>query len=262
MLGCPGRGPWLRPGAATQPRSSGGAAALGQAHPLPPPPPLPQRRGPAARLALRPCLPRDAGRTLLLRPPHSQRPAHGSGAGAGSAKRGPAPPRAAANPPASGGGSANASPAPSAAPSPAPGSGGGGGTNSGGGSTWEPFLKPIYIGVFAAVFIGGLLFASVSLHLTADMGFGEALTRITRRIFRSIAFRQLVVIAVAILVVRFALNNVLRLLAQWSSSPVPWDKSRVYYVMKEVRPEGLGAGAGAGGGQRRGGGLQGGCRGR
>jgi len=57
----------------------------------------------------------------------------------------------------------------------------------------------------------------------------------TRRIFRSIAFRQLVVIAVAIFLVRFALNNVLRVLAKWSSSPVPWDKSKLYYVMKEVR---------------------------
>lgn len=58
--------------------------------------------------------------------------------------------------------------------------------------------------------------------------------QVVRRICRSIAFRQLVVIAVAIFLVRFALNSVLRLLARWSSSPVAWDKSRMYYVMKEV----------------------------
>jgi hypothetical protein len=52
---------------------------------------------------------------------------------------------------------------------------------------------------------------------------------------RSIAFRQLVVITACILLVRFALNNVLRFLARWSSSPVQWDKSKLYYVMKEVR---------------------------
>jgi len=53
---------------------------------------------------------------------------------------------------------------------------------------------------------------------------------------RSIAFRQLVVITACILLVRFALNNVLRFLARWSSSPVQWDKSKLFYVMKEVRP--------------------------
>ncbi|KAI8470017.1 MAG: Mechanosensitive ion channel-domain-containing protein [Monoraphidium minutum] len=74
----------------------------------------------------------------------------------------------------------------------------------------------------------------MSLQLTADLGFGDALARITRRVLRSIAFRQLVVISVAIFLVRFALNNVLRLLARWSSSPVPWDKSKLFFVMKEV----------------------------
>jgi hypothetical protein len=44
----------------------------------------------------------------------------------------------------------------------------------------------------------------------------------------------LVVITAAILLVRFALNNVLRFLARWSSSPVQWDKSKLFYVMKEV----------------------------
>lgn len=95
-------------------------------------------------------------------------------------------------------------------------------------------LRPIYVLIFGLIFVGGMLFASMSLQLTSDMGFGDAFVRITRRIFRSIAFRQLVVIAVAMFLVRFALNNVLRVLAKWSSSPVPWDKSKVYYVMKEV----------------------------
>jgi hypothetical protein len=102
------------------------------------------------------------------------------------------------------------------------------------GSGDAAFLKPVYLVIFTVIFLGGLLFASMSLQLTSDLNFGDALTRITRRVFRSIAFRQLVVIAVAIFLVRFALNNVLRVLAKWSSSPVPWDKSKLYYVMKEV----------------------------
>lgn len=93
----------------------------------------------------------------------------------------------------------------------------------------------MYVLIFTLLFLGGLLFASMSLQLTSDMGFKDALTKVVRRIFRSIAFRQLVVITACILLVRFALNNVLRFLARWSSSPVQWDKSKLYYVMKEVR---------------------------
>ncbi|GBF96207.1 small conductance mechanosensitive ion channel [Raphidocelis subcapitata] len=95
-------------------------------------------------------------------------------------------------------------------------------------------LKPILIVVFGALGLGALLISALSLFFTTDLGFGDAVARVTRRVFRSIAFRQLVVIAAALFLVRFALNNVLRLLAQWSRSPVPWDKSKLYYVMREV----------------------------
>lgn len=73
----------------------------------------------------------------------------------------------------------------------------------------------------------------MSLQLTSDLGFSDALTKVVRRIFRSIAFRQLLVITACMLLVRFALNSVLRLLAKWSASPVQWDKSKLYYVMKD-----------------------------
>lgn len=95
-------------------------------------------------------------------------------------------------------------------------------------------LKPVYVLIFGLIFLGGLLFASMSLQLTSDLGFSDALTKVVRRIFRSIAFRQLLVITACMLLVRFALNSVLRLLAKWSASPVQWDKSKLYYVMKEV----------------------------
>lgn len=38
----------------------------------------------------------------------------------------------------------------------------------------------------------------------------------------------------AILIVRFGLNNVLKALAGMSKSPVQWDKSKLYYVLREV----------------------------
>jgi len=94
---------------------------------------------------------------------------------------------------------------PAAAAAPAPATAGGAGA----------LLQPIYIVLFASLFLGAMLVAAMSLQLTSDLNFADALARITRRIFRSIAFRQLVVIAVAIFLVRFAL--------------------KLYYVMKEVR---------------------------
>lgn len=48
-----------------------------------------------------------------------------------------------------------------------------------------PFsLKPVYVLIFTLLFLGGLLFASMSLQLTSDLGFRDALTKVVRRIFR------------------------------------------------------------------------------
>jgi hypothetical protein len=50
-----------------------------------------------------------------------------------------------------------------------------------------PFsLKPVYVLIFSLLFVGGLLFASMSLQLTRDMGFCDALTKVVRRIFRCV----------------------------------------------------------------------------
>ena len=38
----------------------------------------------------------------------------------------------------------------------------------------------------------------------------------------------------AILLFRFGLNNVLKTIASLSKSPVQWDKSKLYYVLREV----------------------------
>ncbi|KXZ55407.1 hypothetical protein GPECTOR_3g59 [Gonium pectorale] len=95
-------------------------------------------------------------------------------------------------------------------------------------------LRPIHVLVFAAIFLGGALFASLTLQFTAGLDFQVAATTVARRVARSVAFRQLCVIACAICLVRFGLNNVLRALARFSASPVQWDKSKVYYILKEV----------------------------
>jgi hypothetical protein len=55
----------------------------------------------------------------------------------------------------------------------------------GGAAQEAPFsLKPVYVLIFTLLFLGGLLFASMSLQLTSDMGFRDALTKVIRRIFR------------------------------------------------------------------------------
>lgn len=74
----------------------------------------------------------------------------------------------------------------------------------------------------------------MTLQFTTDMEFGVAVNTVLRRVMKSVAFRQLVVIAVAILLVRFGLNNVLSALSKFSSSPVQWDKTKLYYILREV----------------------------
>lgn len=73
----------------------------------------------------------------------------------------------------------------------------------------------------------------------ADMEFSIALTTVLRRIAKSIAFRQLVVIGVAILLVRYCLNGALKALAAVSGSRVEWDKTKLYYILREVRGRGI-----------------------
>jgi hypothetical protein len=95
-------------------------------------------------------------------------------------------------------------------------------------------IKPIYVLLFALIFIGGTLFASATLQFTANMEFTAALVTVLRRVAKSVAFRQLIVIAAASLLVRFGLNNVLKFLTRFSSSPVQWDKTKLFYVLREV----------------------------
>jgi hypothetical protein len=59
-----------------------------------------------------------------------------------------------------------------------------------------------------------------------------------RRVAKSVAFRQLVVITVAIGIVRFGLPAVLKAMAKFSSTSVQWDKTTLYYILREVhQPE-------------------------
>ncbi len=71
----------------------------------------------------------------------------------------------------------------------------------------------------------------------AGMEFTTAIATVLRRVAKSVAFRQLIVISGAILVLRYGLNNFLRALSKFSSSPVQWDKTKLFYILREVRVE-------------------------
>lgn len=90
---------------------------------------------------------------------------------------------------ANGGSSTNPSPVPGSAGTGAAGAAAGSSSSApgfpGGAAQEVPFsLKPVYVLIFTLLFLGGLLFASMSLQLTSDMGFRDALTKVIRRIFR------------------------------------------------------------------------------
>lgn len=88
--------------------------------------------------------------------------------------------------------------------------------------------------MFALIFLGGAIMATMTLSFTAEMELSTAVATVLRRIARSSPFRQLVVITCAVLLLRYGLNNFLMLLSKFSSSPVQWDKTKLYYILREV----------------------------
>ncbi|GIL65669.1 hypothetical protein Vafri_19341 [Volvox africanus] len=203
--------------AASAPASPGVAPAASPGSPSPPSS-LASSSGNAAAVAAAPAVPGAAGAGAT-----ADSAAVGSGTGSGvQPQPAPSPPSAAPISP------SPSSPAPSAAQA-APSAAANINSASSGFQ-----LRPIHVVIFAALFLGGALFTALTVQFINDVDFQAAATTIARRVTRSVAFRQLCVIACAIFLVRFGLNNVLRALAKFSSNPVQWDKSKVYYILKEV----------------------------
>lgn len=94
--------------------------------------------------------------------------------------------------------------------------------------------------MFTALFIGAAVFATITLQFTSELEPAVAVQTVVRRVLKSAAFRQLCVIATAILIVRFGLNSLLKTLSRFSASPVQWEKSKLFYVLREVRRRLLG----------------------
>lgn len=96
-------------------------------------------------------------------------------------------------------------------------------------------LSRVHVAVFLLIFVGGVLFATATLQFTADMEFSTAAMTVLSRSAKSVAFRQLVVIGVAILLVRYCLNGALKAIASFTNSRVEWDKTLLFYILREVR---------------------------
>jgi hypothetical protein len=62
-----------------------------------------------------------------------------------------------------------------------------------------------------------------------------AVATVLRRVAKSAAFRQLVVISTTVVALRYGLDGFLRTLSRFSANPVQWDKSRMFYIVREVR---------------------------
>lgn len=95
-------------------------------------------------------------------------------------------------------------------------------------------IQPLHILLFTLIFVGGAIFATMTIQFTADVNFNVAAQTVVRRVAKSMAFRQLCIISGAILVVRFGLNNLFHMLARFAPNAVPWEKTKLYYVLREV----------------------------
>lgn len=86
----------------------------------------------------------------------------------------------------------------------------------------------MHIFFFTLFFVGGAIFAALALQFTTQVEFATALERVARRIGNSVAFRQLIAILAAILLMRFGVHAVMQHVARLSASTTPWEKTTMF----------------------------------
>jgi hypothetical protein len=74
----------------------------------------------------------------------------------------------------------------------------------------------------------------MTIHFKDGTGLSAAFQTLINRMVKSLAFRQLVVIASAILLVRFGLHNFVQYASKIALLPVQFDRTKTYYFLKEV----------------------------
>lgn len=102
-----------------------------------------------------------------------------------------------------------------------------------GSSTFQ--IRPVHVFFFSIFFFGGAIFAALMLQFTANLEFASALEKVVRRIFNSMAFRQLLAIGAAILSMRYGINFGMQQMSRLSPSNTPWEQTTMYKVSEALQ---------------------------
>lgn len=96
-------------------------------------------------------------------------------------------------------------------------------------------LKPVHLATFFIILGTGLMFLAVLLWFTADIRFQQACTKVIRRLFKTVALRQVMGILGAMTFVRLGLEPMVKMLRRLFRAPGSWEKSSEFYILREVR---------------------------
>lgn len=95
-------------------------------------------------------------------------------------------------------------------------------------------LKPVHLATFFIILGTGLMFLAVLLWFTADIRFQQACVKVIRRLFKTVALRQVMGILGAMTFVRFGLEPMVKMLRRVFRAPGSWEKSAEFYILREV----------------------------
>lgn len=95
-------------------------------------------------------------------------------------------------------------------------------------------LKPVHLATFFIVLGTGLMFLAVLLWFTADIRFQQACVKVLRRLFKTVALRQVMGILGAMTFVRLGLEPMVKMLRRLFRAPGTWEKSAEFYILREV----------------------------
>lgn len=95
-------------------------------------------------------------------------------------------------------------------------------------------LRPVHLATFFTVLGTGLMFLAVLLWFTADIRFQQACVKVIRRLFKTVALRQVMGILGAMTFVRLGLEPMVKMLRRLFRAPGTWEKSAEFYILREV----------------------------
>lgn len=95
-------------------------------------------------------------------------------------------------------------------------------------------IKSFHIIAYFTVLALGLAFLTILLVSTGDMQLRLAATKVVKRLLKTHALRQLVVILSAMLFVRFGLEPMVKVLRAMFGAQGQWEKSTEFFVLREV----------------------------